>query len=91
MVLVRLLRRSPTADSGTNELRGAPRRQWCSDPRSPWPEMVGMHSSLLSGPRKQGSKHVMDHTRRGDLARTNIKALARISKRSKGHSEGALE
>jgi len=45
----------------------------------------------LSDPRKQGSKPVMDHTRRGDLARTNIKALAQILKRSKGHSEGALE
>ena len=45
----------------------------------------------LSGPRKQGSKPVMDHTRRGDLARTNIKALARILKQSKGCGEGALD
>ena len=45
----------------------------------------------LSGPRKQGSKLVMDHTSRGDLARTNIKALARILKQSEGRSEGAMK
>ena len=45
----------------------------------------------LSGPRKQGSKPVMDHTRREDLARTNFKAPAQILKQSKGHSEGALK
>ena len=48
------------------------------------------HTSL-SGPRKQGSKPVMDHTRRGDLVRTNIKALARILKQSEGRSEGAMK
>ena len=39
----------------------------------------------LSGPRKQGSKPVMDHTRRGDLARTNFKAPVRILKQSNDH------
>jgi len=33
----------------------------------------------------------MDHTRRGDLARTNFKAPARILKQSKGYGEGALK
>ena len=48
------------------------------------------HTSL-SGPRKQGSKPVMDHTRRVKLARTNIEAAARILKQSDGSKEGALE
>ena len=51
----------------------------------------GRKSMSLSDPYKSGLKSAMDHTRRGDLARTNFKAPARILKQSKGCSKGALE
>ena len=52
----------------------------------------GRNASMsLSDPYKSGLKSAMDHTRRGDLARTNFKAPARILKQSKGYGEGALE
>ena len=84
-------RRSPGADNGTNELRGAPRREWRSDPRSPWPEMAGENLSPLSDLFEKGLKPAMDHTHEGNQARTNVKASARILKQSKRCGQGALK
>ena len=99
--------RSQTLNSNLGGVLASPmisrRRQWhqrvqksSTMPKSQTPSIAvtgdGRRAPCsLSDPSKRGSKPAMDHTRREDLARTNIKAPAQISKQSKGYSEGALD
>ena len=91
MVAFRRLRQPSGTDNSANQFRKAPRYQRCKPLSLPWPKMAGVHLPPLSEPCQRDPRPVMDHTRSLNQTRTNIKAPARISKQSKGHSEGVLQ